>query len=145
MGVVTRTGFLIVKALRQECRLPTIGPSTNRFMVIPEIIIFRQPESQSGLVDPTGRRLVTVPKRPREEGRGRDPRTTRWLSNALCAKRSAAFSGVRSRHFGSLRRNSLADPDRRRLMITRRFLRGSMLLSSESPPILNAFSRRWLQ
>ena len=42
MGVVTRTGFLIVKALRQECRLPTIGPSTNRFMVIPEIIIFRQ-------------------------------------------------------------------------------------------------------
>ena len=92
MGVVTRKGFLILKALRHECRLPTIGPSTNRFMVIPEIIIFRQPESERrDLVDPTGRRLVTVPKRPREEGQGREPRTTRWLSNALCAKRSAAF------------------------------------------------------
>ena len=70
--------------------MPTIGPSTNRSTVIPEIIIFRS-QSQSDLVDPTGRRLVTVPKRPREEGQGRDPRTTRWLSNALCAKRSAAF------------------------------------------------------
>ena len=55
MGVVTRTGFLIVKALRQECRLPTIGSSTNRFMVIPEIIIFRQPESRAtSLIQPGG-------------------------------------------------------------------------------------------
>ena len=71
---ITRTVFLIdpiVKALRQECRFPTIGLFDDRFMVVPEnhqgnlrmAASFHTTRVTSDLVDTTVP-SSTVPKRP---------------------------------------------------------------------------------